>query len=578
MKYRWIENPEASADLVSKGQQFNLTPTQLQILSSRPSLKDLDLELYINGSSELSTVDDLKLMKDLDKTVNRITEALTSFERIVIYGDYDVDGITSSALLYQFFQVYSYFRKVELDVFTLLPERLRDGYGLKKAGIDRALELKAKLIITVDNGISSNEAIEYARQSGVDVIVIDHHRVPDPPPPAYAIVNPRQKDCLYPYKGFSAVGLVYKITDALAANLLSDDERIRFLERYIDLVAIGTYQDMSPLTGENRLFVKKGIEVIDSLRQSKETNLKGLNELLRITGRINEKVNHETLGFGIGPMINAAGRISSPVKAFNLLTTRNHNEARELALELKAINDKRRELTGTAFEEALKIIDQQRLDQSSVILLQSDKWHQGIIGLIAQRVSDHYKRSCIAMSNYKAKYYTGSARGFGAFDMGALIKDLKEYFIYHGGHKKAAGFSIEIENVDTFKQALYKKSNEWDKAETISELMIDASINAKDVCDKLMKEVSLFEPFGEANTEPIFGLYNVKIVDIKRSRRGLDSLISVSQNDVALSLVAFNETTYVDVFSPGEEVDVAMYLNSSRGMTGGRIIDMRRNQ
>ncbi|HEO66090.1 MAG TPA: hypothetical protein ENI73_09510, partial [Spirochaetes bacterium] len=416
MKYRWVENPEASADLVSKGEQFNLTPIQLQIFSSRQLLKDEDLELYINGSFEPSTVDDLKLMKDLDKAVNRITEALTSSERIVIYGDYDVDGITSSALLYQFFQVYAYFRKVKLDVFTLLPERLRDGYGLKKAGIDRALELEANLIITVDNGISSNEAIEYAGQSDVDVIVIDHHRVPDPPPPAYAIVNPRQKDCLYPYKGFSAVGLVYKITDALAANLLSDDERIRFLERYIDLVAIGTYQDMSPLTGENRLLVKKGIEVIDSLRQSKETNLKGINELLRVTGRINEKVNHETLGFSIGPMINASGRISSPVKAFNLLTTRNHDEARELALELKSINDRRRELTSAAFEEALKIIDQQGLDQNAVILLQSDKWHQGIIGLIAQRVGDYYKRSCIAMSNYKSKYYTGSARGFGSFD------------------------------------------------------------------------------------------------------------------------------------------------------------------
>ncbi|GMT49427.1 MAG: hypothetical protein IEMM0008_0966 [bacterium] len=578
MKYRWIENPEASADLVAKGQRFNLTPIQLQIFSSRPFLDDSEMELYINGSSGIDTAYDLNLLKDLDRAVNRISQALASSERIVIYGDYDVDGITSSALLYQFFQVYSYFRKVKLDVFTLLPERLRDGYGLKKAGIDRALDLKANLIITVDNGISSNEAIEYAGHHGVDVIVIDHHRVPDSPPPAYAIINPRQEDCLYPYKGFSAVGLVYKITDALSTHLLSNDERVRFLERYIDLVAIGTYQDMSPLTGENRLYVKKGIEVIDSLRQSKETNLKGLNELLRVAGRINDKVNHETLGFCIGPMINAAGRISSPVKAFKLLTTRNHDEARELALELKSINDSRRELTSQAFEEALEVIDQQGLNEKGVILLQSEKWHQGIIGLIAQRVSDRYRTSCIVLSNNDAGYYTGSARGYGSFDMGALIKDLKEYFIHHGGHKKAAGFSIETEQMDSFRKALYERSNGWDEAETVNELVIDASIRAKDMCDKLVEEVSLFEPFGVSSPEPVFGLYNAKVVDIKRSKRGLDSLICVSQNDVALNLVAFNETAYTDGFSPGENVDVAMHLNSNRGMTGGRIIDMRPNR
>ncbi len=578
MKYQWIDNPEASADLVVKGQLFNLTPVQLQIFSNRPFLDDGEMELYINGSPGIDTVYDLNLIKDLDRTVNRISQALASSERIVIYGDYDVDGITSSALLYQFFQVYSYFRKVKIDVFTLLPERLRDGYGLKKAGIDRALELKANLIITVDNGISSNEAIEYAGQNGVDVIVVDHHRVPDSPPPAYAIINPRQEDCLYPYKGFSAVGLVYKITDALSAHLLSNDERVRFLERYIDLVAIGTYQDMSPLTGENRLFVKKGIEVIEGLRRSKETNLKGINELLRVTGKIKEKVNHETLGFCIGPMINASGRISSPVKAFKLLTTINHNEARELALELKSINDSRRELTSQAFKEALKTIDQEGLYENDVILLQSETWHQGIIGLMAQKVSDHYRTSCIVMSNNNASHYTGSARGYGSFDMGGLINDLREYFIYHGGHKKAAGFSIEMEQIESFRKALYERSKGWDEVEPVDDLVIDASIGAKDVCDKLVKEVSLFEPFGVSSPEPVFGLYNVKIVDIKRSRRGLDSLICVSQNDVALNLVAFNETDYTDQFSPGESVDVAMNLNSNRGMTGGRIVDMRQNR
>ncbi len=545
------KSPKSYHKLLDK---LNIGYTIGQILWNRGYSSEKKIIQFLSHDILLKT-HQIKYIKDMDKALNRVSKGLRDNEKIVIYGDYDVDGITSSALLYIFFLAYSYIKEVNIDVIAIFPDRLTDGYGLKVGGIKKAIDLNAELIITVDNGISSYEAVEYANKSNVDVIIIDHHRVPDNIPPACAIVNPRQKDCFYPYKGLSAVGLVYKLIEGLCKELFTEEYGERFLKRYIDYVAIGTYQDIAPLVGENRFFVKRGMDLIEEIKSSNNTNLRGIIELLKVTGKFNDKINTNILGFCIGPMINAAGRIGDPSIAFKLLTTRDHNEAKLLAEELNKINIKRKELTKRARKEAADIIKRDDLEKEKVILLESNTWHQGIIGLIAQYISSSYKRSCIIMTNNDKDYYTGSARSYGNFNMGEFINSLREYFKYHGGHKKAAGFSIDEDKLYSFKKAFYK-SLEGVVIEDI-EINIDAVVNLEGLLG-IDKDLIPLEPFGEANPIPVVAVLETNIKSIKKSKRGLDSLITVYQNEYSIDLVAFNETKYIDEFKVDQKVDIAI--------------------
>lgn len=575
--YLWNEYFSISLEQQKIGLKLNLSPLLNQILFQRGFNSEQEIKSYLYHSPPSEDAYNPKLLKDISKAINRIIEAIKFKQKIVIYGDYDVDGITSSALLYLFFQVYSYFKKEEVQVETILPERVFEGYGLKKAGIEKAIQLGAELIITVDNGISSYEPIEYANQNKIDVIIIDHHSIPESLPPAYAIINPKQVDCLYPYKKLSAVGLVYKVTESLSDALLNEKEKNRFLDRYIDLVAIGTYQDIAPLDDENRYLVKKGIDLLEKIRLSENTNLKGIIELLKATGKINQKVNYRTLGYCIGPMINAAGRIDDPKKAFELLTTKNPVHARELAQDLNKINVRRRELTKTAYKEAVQMIEDQSLDQEYLILIKSTKWHQGIIGLIAQQIAETYRKSCIVMTNANSEHYTASARGYGQFDIGALIQDHKSFFIYHGGHKKAAGFSIKEDNLDQFKESLFRRSMEEQVYQ--NEIFIEAEIRINEI-QSAIYELEKLEPYGEANPEPILAIYDAQIKKLKKSKRGLDTLITICKDNQYLDMVSFNETCYLEQFQINDSIDIALKISkhSSKNDINIEIIDIRKKK
>ncbi len=575
MKYKWRLPKAITPEQQQLAQKMNISPVLGQILSNRGFSTEEKIAHLL-----YSPVPDQNhspgMLKDLQKAVHRIIQALNSKEKIVIYGDYDVDGITSTALLYQFFQVYAFYNKTDVDVISVLPERVFEGYGLKLSGIKKAIGLGANLIITVDNGTSANEAIGYANKNKIDVIVIDHHSAPDILPDAFAIVNPKQKQCQYPYKHLSAVGLVYKVTEALSDELLEDAAKKRFLDRYLDLVALGTYQDVAPLIGENRYYVKKGIGIIDALKKNNKTNLKGIIELLKAAEKYDELIDYHTIGYCLGPMINASGRIDTPEKAFKLLTTTNAEEARTIALELKVINDKRKLMTKLAYEEAQEIIKKNNLLEDKVVILQSNDWHQGIIGLVAQLVTSSYHKNCLVMTNKDKEYYTGSARSCDDFDIGGLIRSLGQYCIYFGGHRKAAGFSIYEDRIADFKNALHEEMQTRPIPDP--EIVIEAEINIKDINQNFLDDMNQFEPFGEANPEPMFGIFKARINDLRESKRGLDTLLKVSQNNSNLFLVAFNNTHYINDYKKSDLVDLAVKIsgNNIKRNFLVEIVDMRK--
>jgi len=574
LTYCWKLNPTVPNDYLELSHKLQIPEPLSQVLYHRGFHTEQELTAFFSASHSHSY--EPQKLKDLTKAVKRISYAIQNSEKIIIYGDYDVDGITSSALLYLFFEVYNYYHEPRAIVESLLPDRVLEGYGLKIPGVDKAIEHNAKLIITVDNGISSHDAIIHAKNHNIDVIIIDHHRVPEELPVAHAIINPKQKDCGYPDSGLSAVGLVYKLCDALGSTLLNDTARTRFLNRYIDYVAIGTYQDMAPLVGENRYFVKRGMEELQRVKQDGNTNLKGITELLKLSGQMKKPIDTTILGFHIGPVINAAGRISSAQKAYRLLITRDPDEARELGVELTKINHLRRDMTSQAVKEAVSVVESQNLHSENIILLRSDTWHQGIIGLVAQQIKDCYKKTCIVMTKASSPYYTGSARSHGAFDIGALLQSLSEYLIHHGGHKKAAGFSISPDNLNQFREAIFRKLNETDFVHEIPELKVEAVLRLEDLKGSFLDKLNLLEPYGEANPVPVFGIFDLEIMSVKKSQRGLDSLIRVTRNNENLDLVAFNNTLFAESFSPGDQVDVAIEIsNSDRGFKG-KIRDIRK--
>ncbi|MDH5682043.1 MAG: single-stranded-DNA-specific exonuclease RecJ, partial [Spirochaetota bacterium] len=528
MTYNWKLNLTVPDEYLELTHNLQIPKALAQVLYHR----ELHTENQLNTFFSCAPPPDLapEKLKDLTKAIERIISAIQGGEKIIIYGDYDVDGITSAALLYLFFEVYNYYKSPKADVESLLPDRVHEGYGLKIPGVDKAIALGAKLIITVDNGISSHDAIIHAKSHDIDVIIIDHHRVPEEIPPAHAIINPKQKDCGYNDSGLSAVGLVYKLCDALGSLLLDESARSRFLNRYIDYVAIGTYQDMAPLLGENRYFVKRGMEELERVKQRGNTNLIGVTEILKLAGQIDKPIDTRILGFHIGPVINAAGRISSAQKAYRLLITRDPDEAKELSIELIKINHLRRDMTTQAVKEAVSVIESQDLHHEDLILLQSESWHQGIIGLVAQQIKDRFKKTCIAMTRASSPYYTGSARAHGAMDIGGLLQSLSHHFIHHGGHKKAAGFSISPDDLSQFREDIFRKIKEQDFSDETPELRVEAELNLADLTAGFMDKLSLLEPYGEGNPQPVFAIFDLEVLSVKKSKRGLDSLIRVSQN------------------------------------------------
>ncbi|MCB9473163.1 MAG: single-stranded-DNA-specific exonuclease RecJ [Candidatus Delongbacteria bacterium] len=466
-----------------------MTRVRWQIASSLTEIPVLERLRALRGldGSAPEEIHDPGLMLDMDKAVERITRALRDRERIVVFGDYDADGVTSTALL------YAWLRSVGARVSYILPHRVEDGYGLKAAMIDRVLEAKAQLLITVDNGTSANEALERAAAEGVDTIVVDHHAQTGELPPAVAILNPNRREDHYPFKGLAAVGVAFKLLQAMNA-----ENRIS----YLDLVALGTVADMAPLKGENRLLVRRGLRV---LNESPRPGIRALMSLARLDER---EISGRSISWQLGPRINCAGRMESADLALEVLLAPEESTARRLAQRLESVNQLRQEIQREAIagtEAALKKALEETGQLDRAVIMVGDDWHLGVIGLVSGRITSEYNRPSIAFTRVLGDgVVKGSARSVPGFDITAAIGEFRHLLEEFGGHREAAGLTLREENLQTFINGFTALANREITEEPERELAIDCELLADEVDLGLLESIAELAPFGTGNPFPVF--------------------------------------------------------------------------
>jgi single-stranded-DNA-specific exonuclease len=530
-------------------------------------------------SNRSLTVDDLSdspdilndpyLMTDMDRVVARILQAIRNGERILVFGDYDVDGVTSTAVLLDFFD------HVSANATFLLPDRFRDGYGMKPPGVERAIKKGAQLIVTADNGISSFEAVEAANAAGVDVVVIDHHHPQDRLPNALALVNPNRSDCTYPFKGLAAVGVAFKVAQALAAELISEVDRRRYLNSLLDLVALGTVADVAPMIEENRLLTRRGMQVLET------TERPGLQALKAIAGASNRPVDTTAIGFFLGPRINSAGRLASADLALNLLRSQDRLQAAQLAEELDGLNGERQSLQSDGMAEAERQVENEGLDQHRILVVQGEDWHLGVVGLIAGRLVEKFGRPALVCTNFRKNgIYTGSARTAGGYNIVEAIFRVSDLLTEFGGHADAAGFSVPAENYPAFQERLAADAAERLSDEAlIPQLELDVVLKPSEISLNTVETIGKLAPFGAGNESPRFMVNNCRIADARAVGHGAHLKLSVDTGADLCDAIWFRQGERVYELSVGEAVDMAFALdaNTWQGRTKVQMMveDMR---
>lgn len=454
-----------------------------QILANRKLLSVPEAEKFLKaGINDLSSP---HLFSDMPKAVALVKKAVENKEKVMVFGDYDVDGITSTVL------AKNTLSALGLDVLHHIPHRIKEGYGLNNEIINFAKENKVKLMVTADCGIANHKEVEGLRQANIDVVITDHHEPQDLNLPASsAIINPKVKHSGYPYRELAGVGVAYKFCQAVSGSLLADD---------LDLVTLGTIADSVPLTGENRIIAKEG------LARLSETKRFGLRALIENAGIENKKFNSTYVSFIIAPRLNAPGRMSNAEASLKLLMSQNKEEAQELARELEKFNRERQKIEGKILEEAEELINAQiNFKEHKVIVIAKEDWHQGVLGIVASKIADRFYRPAIVIS-LNEKLCKGSARSIKNFHLFDALMDSKELLDSFGGHAHAAGLLITKDNIDEFRKSINKLAND---CLTLEDLLpsrdIDLELSLGDLNETLVKELELLEPFGMANPEPLF--------------------------------------------------------------------------
>ncbi len=507
------------------------------------------------------------LIRDMGRAVDRIFCAIQKKEKIVIYGDYDADGITSSALLYKTLKFLGAKR-----LNTYIPHRQREGYGLNEKIVQKFGKEKIDLIITVDCGISNIKQVLLARKLGIDVIVSDHHQIPKKLPAAYAILNVRQKKDKYPFKELAGVGIAFKLAQAL---LQKDKKKPALLKEafekwLLDLVAIGTVADLCPILGENRVLVKYGLII---LNQSQNIGLKKLFELARLKPKISP-LNTHSIGFQIAPRLNAAGRLLHANTAFKLVLTESEREAEKLARELETTNQERQKLTRGVLQEAEAQIG--KTEGKKVLLASHPSWSSGIAGLVAGRICDQYGKPCLIIKRGK-KESVGSARSIESFDISKALGLCEKMLLRYGGHKTAAGFTLETSKISLFYQKLEKIAREKIKPEELRpSLDIDANLDLNEINWKIFGQIERFQPFGEGNPVPRFlaskaPLLQVRGVGVENKHLKLKLR---DKNGKILDAIGFNLGDWIYKLIPGDKMDVVYELLSDE-WNGNRKLQLK---
>jgi single-stranded-DNA-specific exonuclease len=486
------------------------------------------------------------LLPDLEKGVDRIVEAIRNQEKIIIFGDYDVDGVTSTALMLYFFKAINY------PVRYLVPHREKDGYGLRISGVDKANALAARLIITVDNGISANEAIEYANSLGIDVIVTDHHLQEGELPEAHAVINPNRLDSQYPFKSICGVAVAFKVLYALSQRLMSEDQYKSFLLTHLDLVAIGTIADVMPLRDENYAFVKFGLKVLANTKKP------GLIELKNVSGVKTNAITPVTVGYFLAPRLNAAGRMENAGLAVDLLVEESIGRAKKMAHELDLLNKERQLLQHNYLQGALETLE----NNHKVIIVENEEWQAGLIGLVSGKLKEQYCRPALAFTRDSNGNFVGSARSIEAFHVTEALTQFNHFFLNYGGHHKAAGLTISADNYSLFKEAFIKYvDDKLADEDLVPELCIDSVIEIDQLTENIAAQIQEVGPFGETNPEPVLLLQNGIIKEMRAMSDGKHLKFYIQKANKVFECLWWGGGEYKDLIKIGSVCHIAFKMN-----------------
>ena len=559
-KNRWLIREHDAKTVKLLSESLRITPLCAKLLINRDYTDVASARSFIEKSDAF--LYDPYLLKDMRKATERIRYAMAHDEKITIYGDYDVDGITSVSILYM------YLRDHGVDVDYYIPTRESEGYGLNIGAFHTIKEGGTKLVITVDTGITAIDEIAYAKTAGLDVVVTDHHQCRSELPVCEAVVNPRRPDCTYPFKELSGVGVVFKLLCALEMDILNFGEYNIFTvkdmcKRYIDLVTIGTIADVMPLYDENRIIVYMGLHLLSST-----TNI-GVRALLRAVGiEDSKKITSSVIGYTLAPRINAAGRIGDAARAVQLFLTNSPRSASVIAEELCITNKERQQTENVIFEEALKQIEQEHdVEKESVIVLASDHWHQGVIGIVASKVTELFGKPSILISfdSHGESAHDpgkGSARSIKGLNIVEALAHCSDLLIKYGGHELAAGLSVERGNLEAFRKALNEYAYPYiSSPECIVKTYVDAEITAEDITMDTVEEISKLEPYGAKNPEPIFVLKDVCIEEIAPLSMGKHTRLYLRKDRTSVAAVCFGHNLLDEGFTVGAYADIVCSIN-----------------
>ena len=494
------------ADFNGIAEKYQISPIIARLMRNRDVIGDEAIDFYLNG-----TVEDLYdglLMKDMDRAVDILKEKIEEGKKIRVIGDYDIDGVNATYILQQGLA------GLGADVDTDIPDRIKDGYGLNQMLIDRALEADVDTIITCDNGIAARSEIAYGKENGMTIVVTDHHEVPYLEengekryllPPADAVVDPHRADCEYPFKGLCGAAVAYKLVEVLYRVSGKSDQEVEHLqESLMENVAIATIGDVMDLVGENRVFVKKGLELL------KTTKNEGLHALMQCTGVDTANLNTYHIGFVIGPCINAGGRLDTAKRALELLNASNRREAVTLAADLKELNDSRKEMTEEGVEEAVRQIESSSWKDDQVLVVYLPECHESIAGIIAGRIKERYYRPTFVLTKGETGV-KGSGRSIEAYDMFAEMNRCRELFTKFGGHKLAAGLSLDEENVEVFRKRINELADLTEE-DLQMKVSIDMRLPFPYINEELIHELKILEPFGKGNGKPLFAESKLRVI------------------------------------------------------------------
>lgn len=534
MKKNWSikkENPKLREKL---SKILQVSPITAQILINRGIENEAEASLFLN-----STLFDLPspyLMKGMDKAVERIKKALDNREKIAIYGDYDVDGVTSTALFYTFM------KGLGADIAYYNPDRMKEGYGVNAEAVRKLAGDGVTLIISGDCGITAVKEVEEARSLGVDFIVTDHHKPPEELPNAVSILNPQLSDCKYPGKGITGVGVVFNLVIALRRALREDGffgKEEPNLAEYLDLVALGTVADCAPLMDVNRIFVREGIKRMEN---PKRIGILALKEASSINGGITSY----DLGFKLGPRINASGRLSSAAKAVELFISEDIEDAREIAKALSKENSNRQNMEGEILKQALAQVESgEGVLRENSIVLASRGWHPGIIGIVASRIVERYERPVIMIAVDEGGTGKGSGRSVKGVNIYAALSECRDLLLQFGGHEQAAGLSIREDSIEKLRD-LFERAISDLGADYTATLDIDCAVSLEEVTETLISELGQLEPYGIGNPEPVLLAESVEVVS-KRVFKDKHIGLKVRQGGKPIDAVWFNAGEGADI-------------------------------